>query len=325
MSIGRLIIAVPSKGRIEEETRNLFGTVGLAILRDSGARDYKGRLESVPDTEVVFLSSAEIPGALENGTAHLGITGLDLINDRAANPKATIDILLGLGFGRADVVVAIPRAWIDVSTMADLAEVAAAFRARHHRTMRVATKYVKLTHEFFSNSGIVDYRIVESAGATEAAPASGLTDMIVDIATTRATLSANNLKVIRDGIILKSEAKLAGSLTALWTEPARAALRHVVEPLESVRSERRIMLSFAYSGDLPKLSKRLMEAVGQSIEIRKGNNDERMIECAVNEVHPLTDVLRATGVAGPITPMRVQTHSPHGTTDRFLQKLAAMR
>jgi ATP phosphoribosyltransferase len=213
----------------------LFVRAGLAIERDGGARDYKGRLQGVPDVEVVFLASGEIPAALESGAIHLGITGLDLIREHAADAEATIYTLMPLGFGRADVVVAVPRAWIDVVTVADLAEVAALFRARHHRNLRVATKYAKLTRAFFVEHAIHDYRIVESGGATEAAPASGSAEIIVDITTTGATLKANNLKVPKGGLILRSEAQLAASLTAAWSPRAKAALRKIVAAIDAER------------------------------------------------------------------------------------------
>lgn len=226
-----LAIAVPSKGRIEQDTHALFVRAGLPIERDGGARDYKGRLQGVADVEVTFLSSSEIPAALENGAVHLGITGLDLIREHAADPEATIRPLMPLGFGRADVVVAVPRAWIDVVTVADLAEVATLFRARHHRNLRVATKYTRLTRAFFTEHAINDYRLVESSGATEAAPTSGIAEIIVDITTTGATLKANNLKVPKGGLILRSEAVLAASITVPWTPRAKSALRKVVAAL----------------------------------------------------------------------------------------------
>ena len=116
-----------------------------------------------------------------------------------------------LGFGSANVVVAVPQAWIDVRTMADLDDVTTGFRAQHNRRMRVATKYINLTRTFFAAHGVVDYRIVESAGATEGAPAVGTAEMIVDITTTGATLAANGLKVLDDGVILRSQANLVAS------------------------------------------------------------------------------------------------------------------
>ena len=227
-----LVIAIPSKGRIEEDSHAVFAQAGLPIARNGGARGYFGTLQGVENTEVRFLASGEIAAALESGQAHLGITGLDLIRDRTVSPDTTIALVKPLGFGRADVVVAVPRSWIDVAVMTDLAEAAALFRHRHHRHMRVATKYARITRAFFARHGLVDYRLVESGGATEAAPSNGQAELIVDITTTGATLKANGLKVPDDGLILKSESYLAASLRAPWSRETRARLRTVLDALE---------------------------------------------------------------------------------------------
>jgi ATP phosphoribosyltransferase len=144
----------------------------------------------------------------------------------------------GLGFGFANVVVAVPQAWIDVRTMEDLDDVATAFHARRGKRMRVATKYVNLTRGFFANHGIADYRIVESAGATEGAPATGAAEMIVDITTTGSTLTANALKVVDDGVILRSQANLVASLSAHWGEGERASARALLDRIAAERTAR---------------------------------------------------------------------------------------
>jgi len=138
-----------------------------------------------------------------------------------------------LGFGFADVVVAVSRAWIDVSTMADLDDVCAAYAQTHRRRLRVATKYAQFTRSFFAQQRISDYRIVPSAGATEGAPAAGAAEVIVDITTTGATLRDNGLKVLDDGVILKSQAQLAASLSADWTGEVRAACKRLLDQLDS--------------------------------------------------------------------------------------------
>ena len=147
----------------------------------------------------------------------MGVTGEDLLREQAPELAGRIHLIKPLGFGFANVVVAVPQYWIDVSTMADLDDVCAAFAAKHRRRLRIATKYLQLTRSFFAHMGISDYRIVESAGATEGAPAAGTAEAIVDITTTGATLAANGLKILEDGTILESQAQLAASLTADWT------------------------------------------------------------------------------------------------------------
>jgi ATP phosphoribosyltransferase len=149
-----------------------------------------------------------------------------------------VHLVTDLGFGFADVVVAVPMAWIDVAGMADLADIAADFRARHGAQLRIATKYIHLTRRFFAVNGIMDYRIVESLGATEGAPASGAAEAIVDITTTGATLAANNLKVLADGVILKSQANLVASLQADWSPLARTQARAILDRISAERAAR---------------------------------------------------------------------------------------
>ena len=170
----------------------------------------------------MLLSASEIASSLISGDVHLGVTGEDLLREQAPELAGRIHLIKPLGFGFANVVVAVPQYWIDVSTMADLDDVCAAFAQKHRRRLRVATKYVQLTRSFFAHMGISDYRIVESAGATEGAPAAGTAEAIVDITTTGATLAANGLKILEDGTILESQAQLAASLTADWNEAKRA-------------------------------------------------------------------------------------------------------
>ena len=176
------------------------------------ARRYRAALSGRPDVELVFLSASEIASELAQGNIDLGVTGEDLLRETIAEFDNRVEIAARLGFGRADVVVAVPDMWLDVDTMADLDDVAADFRHRHGRRLRIATKYWRLTQQFFSGlHGIQVYRIVESLGATEGAPAAGSADVIVDITTTGSTLRANHLKVLEDGVILRSEACLAAS------------------------------------------------------------------------------------------------------------------
>lgn len=227
---GSLVLALPSKGRLQEESEALFARAGMAVEK-RGGRFYRGRLAGFDNIDVSFLSPAEIARALAAGTAHLGVTGEDLVRETVVNTDAAVALAAPLGFGRADVVVAVPELWIDVWTMEDLDDVAAGFRARHGRRLRIATKYWNLTQRFFAAHGIALYRVVESLGATEGAPAAGTADLIVDITTTGSTLAANNLKTLEDGLILRSEANLAASLTAEWSEEAARAARSLGDRL----------------------------------------------------------------------------------------------
>jgi ATP phosphoribosyltransferase len=220
---GKLILALPSKGRLMEQCNAALAAAGLAVSRTGPARGYKAEIAGLPGVEVNLVSSAEIAQLLRTGAAHLGVTGEDLIRETIPDADERVRFLVPLGFGRADVVVAVPACWLDVRRMADLEQMAAAFRRLHGRRVRVATKYMSLTRRYFAQMGVTGYRIVESLGATEGTPAAGLAELIVDITTTGATLKANGLKVLDDGVILRSQANLVASKAAPWT-PELAAL-----------------------------------------------------------------------------------------------------
>ena len=167
---GALVIAVPSKGRLQENARAFFARAGLDLVQPRGARDYRGTIRGLDGVEVAYLSTSEITQQLAQGAVHIGIAGEDLVREMIPQAESRVVFLDQLGFGHANVVVAVPQAWIDVRTMADLDDVATSFRARNDRKLRVATKYVNLTRGFFNAHSIIDYRIVESLGATEGAP-----------------------------------------------------------------------------------------------------------------------------------------------------------
>lgn len=226
------ILTVPSKGRLEEKSAEIFSKAGLSLMRD-GARGYQGEMAGIDSVRVEYVSAGDIAARLAEGSAHMGITGEDLLREEIADFNSAIHLVSPLGFGHADVVVAIPDGWVDVTTMNDLADVAAEFRARHGRRLRVATKYTHLTTDFFARHGADDCELVQSFGATEGAPGSGAAEAIVDITSTGATLAANNLRIPEDGVILKSEAQLAASLKADWSDKTRAAAKFILTRLEA--------------------------------------------------------------------------------------------
>lgn len=223
------VVAVPSKGRLQENAEAFFAQANLTLAKPRGAREYRGTISCLDNVEIAYLSASEIAAQLARGAVHLGITGEDLIRESIHDADKRVMLIESLGFGSANVVVAVPQAWIDVRTMADLDDVATSFRARHNHRMRVATKYINLTRNFFAAHGVVDYRIVESAGATEGAPAAGTAELIVDITTTGATLAANGLKVLDDGVMLRSHANLVASRDADWSDEARETARIILD------------------------------------------------------------------------------------------------
>nr|WP_207621357.1 MULTISPECIES: ATP phosphoribosyltransferase [Chelativorans] len=225
-------MALPSKGRLKDATVELLREAGYPIRLPENERRYRAGIDGLDGLEVTFLSASEIARELDRGSIDLGVTGEDLVRETIPDWESRVEIAARLGFGHADVVVAVPEIWFDVSTMADLDDVAADFRHRHSRRLRIATKYWRLTQQFFSQKhGIQVYRIVESLGATEGAPAAGSADIIVDITSTGSTLKANHLKVLDDGVILRSQACL---VVAKKKRPAEDA-RLIAELAKAVR------------------------------------------------------------------------------------------
>ena len=200
-----LTLAIPSKGRLMEAATMLLEKAGYKIERSGTERGYRGKLIGLKNVEIAFLSASEIATSLKDGKIDAGITGEDLLRETMADPH----VALRLNFGPAIVVVAVPHCWLDVAVMADLDDVSEQFYAAHGRRLRVATKYANLTRRFFAEKGVTGYRIIESLGATEGAPAAGTAELIVDITTSGATLAANAHKILDDGLILASCAVLA--------------------------------------------------------------------------------------------------------------------
>lgn len=219
-----LRLGAPSKGRLQDETIAWFGARGVALARSGAGREYAGRVAGVAGVELVLLSAAEMPRELASGRLHLGVTGQDLVREQIPRWEAVVAELAPMGFGFADLVVAVPSAWIDVADMADLDAVAGAFRARHGHRLRIATKYHRLVRGFFRAHGVADYQLVDSQGATEGAVRNLTAEAIADITSTGSTLRDNHLQALDDGLVLRSQATLFASRAAPWDARSRAAL-----------------------------------------------------------------------------------------------------
>lgn len=228
---GALRVGLPSKGRLQEQIAGYLAGAGITLQRAAGDRDYASRLDGVDGLEPVLMQAGEIPSKLDRGDIHLGVTGEDLVREKSPYWESRIALLAPLGFGHADLVVAAPACWIDVVDTDDLDDVAAEFRERHGHPLRIATKYVNLARAFFRERGVANYRLVESQGATEGLVAAGDAEAIVDITSSGATLEANHLKILGDGLILASQANLCASLTARWSDGARAAFATLMDRL----------------------------------------------------------------------------------------------
>ncbi len=217
-----LKLGVPSKGRLMDKTFGWFGKHGVQIALTGGDREYAGTVSGVDGIDLVLLSAGEIPRELAAGRIHLGVTGRDMIEERLSFWDEKVEPLADLGFGHADLVIAVPDFWVDVETLDDLDAAAAAFRANHGMRLRIATKYHRLVREFLKEAGVADYTLVDSQGATEGTVKNLTAEAIADITTTGSTLKANHLRALKDGTVLKSQAGLFRSRTAAWDSDLHA-------------------------------------------------------------------------------------------------------
>ncbi len=219
-----LKIGVPSKGRLMEKTFDWFGARGVVMARSGSDREYAGAVDGVDGVELVLLSAGEIPRELAAGRIHLGVTGSDLVRDKLADWAAQVQELASLGFGHADLIIAVPVAWIDVDTVDDLDAAAAAFRKTHGHRLRIATKYHRLVREYLTDQGVADYQLVDSQGATEGTVKNLTAEAIADITSSGETLRANHLKILSDGLVHASQATLFAARGAEWDKDTRATL-----------------------------------------------------------------------------------------------------
>jgi len=203
-----ITIGLPSKGRLKEDSISFFKKNNFKPTSSGGERNYFAQIENLPNSKIIYLHAKEIIQRLADGTIDIGISGLDLLQESSINLRKKIEIKKKLDFGIADVVIAIPNDWIDVQTVADLEEVSFDFRDKKNTRLRVATKYPNLTNNFLASKGITQYKLVPSLGATETYPFIGSSEIITDITSTGKTLKDNNLRVLKDGCILSSQACL---------------------------------------------------------------------------------------------------------------------
>lgn len=228
-------IGVPSKGRLMQDTFDWFGVRGVAMRRSGADREYSGVVEGIDGVTPVLLSAGEIPRELAAGRIHLGVTGSDLVCEELGTGAAEAVELARLGFGQADLIIAVPNVWIDVETVDDLDAAAAAFRKVHGHRLRIATKYHRLVRDFLTAQGVADYQLVDSQGATEGTVKNCTAEAIADITSSGETLRANHLRILSDGLIHSSEAVLWASRVADWTESDRAVMMRLAQML-GVRS-----------------------------------------------------------------------------------------
>jgi len=215
MSKNIINIGLPSKGRLKHDTINIFKNKKLNIYSERGERDLFGYIKKIPNIKIIYLHARECIEQLSLGNIDIGFSGYDLLKESEINVQNKILISKKYNFGNANLVLAIPDLWIDVQTLLDLDEVADEFKKKKKRLLRVATKYPNLTRQFLYSKGVTQFQLVQSLGSTEVAPFTGTAEIISDITSTGATLKANNLRILKDGEILKSQACLMISKKSL--------------------------------------------------------------------------------------------------------------
>lgn len=226
-------LGIPSKGRLMEKTFDWFNNRGVVFRKSGLDREYAAEIEGIEGVELVLLSASEIPRELASGRIQLGITGTDLIHEQVINWPSKVEVVEELRFGYADLIIAVPACWVDVETLDDFDAVCAAFRKNHGFRLRIATKYHRLTREFLRSAGVADYQIVDSQGATEGTVKNQTAEAISDITTSGQTLKANHLKILEDGLILKSQATLFALHRSKLTEQDTQIYDHFLSRLHS--------------------------------------------------------------------------------------------
>ena len=226
-------LGIPSKGRLMDKTFNWFAARGITLKRTGSDREYAGEVGGIQGVTLVLLSAGEIPRELAAGRIHLGVTGTDLIREKLPLWQQQVKQVAALGFGQADLILAVPQFWVDVDTLDDLDAVAAAFRANHGHRLRIATKYHRLVREYLRHAGVADYALVDSQGATEGTVLNETAEMVADITSTGETLRANHLKLLSDGPVLRSQAVLWLSQVALCSDCEQNVLDQFLKRLEA--------------------------------------------------------------------------------------------
>lgn len=224
-------LGVPSKGRLMEKTVSWFEKHGIVLSRNGSDREYAGRVDGIDGVSLVLLSAGEIPRELASGRIHLGVTGIDLVQEKLPRWEQQVEEIAQLGFGKADLIIATPACWVDVDTLDDLDAAAAAFRNTHGHRLRIATKYHRLVREFLTGAGVADYTLVDSQGATEGTVMNETAEAIADITSSGETLRANHLKILSDGLILQSQATLWRSRVAKVDAADKAVLTELLDRL----------------------------------------------------------------------------------------------
>ena len=229
----RIRIGIPSKGRLKSNVEKFFKTNSLDLIKNGLEREYVLNFQNRTDIQPVLMNASDIPVEIRKGNIDLGITGKDLLYEKVTDWSKTIIEIRQLNFGFANLVIALPRFWVDVNNLDDLDDVAHFYRKKSSKRLKIATKYQNLVREFFVTKELVDYQIVESQGATEGAIKNGLADVIADITSTGETLKQNNLKLLNDGLILKSAATIFANKNYIKKNKSNESLKDFLRLIDS--------------------------------------------------------------------------------------------
>ena len=224
-------IGLPSKGRLRDESLRVFKKNNLSI-KDT-KRNYLSEIKNFSQNEVIFSHAREIIERLADSSLDIGISGFDLLKESLPGIQKNIQVFSRLKFGFADLIVAVPDAWIDVQTIADLEEISFEFKDKNTGKLRVATKYPNLTNDFLLSKGLTQYKIVNSLGSTEIYPFTNQSEIITDITSTGSTLKANKLRVLKDGLILTSSACILVSKKSLRDKSKKKIILSFLKKLDN--------------------------------------------------------------------------------------------
>jgi len=329
-----IILAIPSKGSLYEGTLGFLRLAGIPVVYEN-QRQYTARMSRMDGISILFQRAEEIPMKIASGAADLGITGEDLFREETIEHDNPVIVIRDLGFGHARLVVAVPGAWIDVNSMDDLAELAHSFRLKHQRTLRIATKFPNLAREFLAQKGLSDYMLIESLGATESAPSSGMSDLIIDLASSGKTLTENHLKMLSDGVIISSQACLiATRRIENWDRARIESFEMLLDILESYLRGKNIYniqasVSSAKIGELsmPTNPWRLAYSIPITQIDSPGNQQDSFvvirITCPQTHLHDVVRRLRDSGAEEIIVTQPAYVFSKK--SERFHQFLRLLK
>lgn len=252
-------LALPSKGILQEGALEFLKNCGLKVFRPN-PRQYAATIPNLDGVTVLFQRPGDIVVGVRQGTVDFGISGSDIVAEKAFGSDSIVTLHDQLGFGPCTLNLAVPEE-IPVQTMEDLAQWAQELGERG-RALRVATKFPQLTGEMLDRHEVAPYKLVCPEGTLEIAPAIGFADVIADLVSSGITLRDNHLRPLEDGLILSSEACLIANKDALQERTAVLDVaRTLLEFTEAyLRAQNSFQITANMRGRSPEaIAKRMFE------------------------------------------------------------------